>query len=280
LPGSEPGLTRRDLLLSGAAAAGYALAAGPVSADAIRTPADGLEEGLVEIPAADGAMPAYRARPEEGPTPPVVLVVHEIFGIHEYVKDVCRRLATQGYLAVAPDLYRRHGDVSSLTSIEEVISRVVRKVPDAEVLADLDAVVPWADSDGGDPSRLGIVGFCWGGRIVWLYAAHSTALKAGVAWYGRLAGAERPETPRHPLDLAGELHAPVLGLYGGDDAGIPQESVDAMRARLPDADGSEIVVFPGAPHGFHADYRTSYRELAAAEGWRRMLAWFREHGVG
>jgi len=280
LPGSESGLTRRDLLLSGAAAAGYALAAGPVSAEAIQTPADGLVEGMVEIPAAGGPMPAYRARPAEGAAPAVVLVVHEIFGVHEYVRDVCRRLATQGYLAVAPDLYRRYGDVSTLKSIDEVIARVVRRVPDAEVLADLDAVPPWAASDGADASRLGIVGFCWGGRIVWMYAAHSAALGAGVAWYGRVSGADRPETPRHPIDLAGELRAPVLGLYGGADAGIPQESVDAMRARLGADAASEIVVFPGAPHGFHADYRESYRELAAAEGWRRMLAWFREHGVG
>ena len=277
---SEPGLTRRDLLLSGAAAAGYALAAGPVSADAIQTPADGLEAGRVEIPVAGGVMPAYRARPAQGSGLPVVLVVHEIFGVHEYVKDVCRRLATEGYLAVAPDLYRRYGDVSALTSIDEVIDRVVRKVPDAEVLADLDAVPPWAASDGGDAAQLGIVGFCWGGRIVWLYAAHSATLKAGVAWYGRLTGAERPETPRHPIDVSGELRAPVLGLYGGADAGIPQESVDAMRARLGEGSGSEIVVFPDAPHGFHADYRPSYRKPAAAEGWRRMLAWFRQHGVG
>ncbi len=280
MPGSERGLTRRDLLFSGAAAAGYALAAGPVSAQAIRTPADGLREGLLEIPRADGPMPAYRARPAAGPAPPVVLVVHEIFGVHEYVKDVCRRLAAEGYLALAPDLYRRHGDVSKWTSVDDVINNVVRHVPDSEVLADLDGALAFAGEEGGDASRVAIVGFCWGGRIVWLYAAHSPVLKAGAAWYGRLAGDPRDETPRHPLEVAAELRAPVLGLYGGADSGIPQQDVDTMRARLAAAGGkSEIIVFPGAPHGFHADYRPSYRELAAAEGWRRMLAWFREHGV-
>jgi carboxymethylenebutenolidase len=281
LPGSDAGLTRRDLLISGAAAAGYALAAGPVSARAIHTDSKGLLAGPVEIEAAGGAMPAYRARPAEGETPSVVLVVHEIFGVHEYIRDVCRRLAREGYLAVAPDLYRRHGDVSKLESIDEIISKLVRAVPDAEVLADLDAALAWAGAEGGgDAARAAITGFCWGGRIVWLYAAHAPTLRAGAAWYGRLTGEARGQTPRHPIDLAEKLKAPVLGLYGSEDRGIPLESVDAMRARLASADGdSEIVVFPGAPHGFHADYRPSYRELAAAEAWRRMLAWFREHGA-
>jgi carboxymethylenebutenolidase len=276
---SDSGLTRRDLLLSGAAAAGYALAARPISADAIRTSADGLREGPVEIAAAGGAMPAYRARPEAGGEPSVVLVVHEIFGVHEYIRDVCRRLARQGYLALAPDLYRRHGDVSKREDIDAILE-VVRSVPDAEVLADLDAALAWAGAEGGDTSRSAVTGFCWGGRIVWLYAAHAPSLRAGAAWYGRLEGAASEATPRHPLDVAQALRAPVLGLYGGSDTGIPLESVDAMRARLAEAGGtSEIVVFPGAPHGFHADYRPGYRELAATEAWRRMLAWFREHGV-
>jgi len=278
---SDRRLTRREILVSGAAAAGYALAARPVAADPIRTAPEGLVTGSVSIPGERGPVPAWRARPEgEGPFP-VVLVVHEIFGVHEYIRDVCRRLAHEGWLAVAPDLYHRHGDVSELESVDAILEQVVRRVPDAEVLADLDATLAWAGGASGDADRAGITGFCWGGRIVWLYAAHQPRLRAGVAWYGRLTGAERPETPRHPIDVAGELHAPVLGLYGEADAGIPLDSVAAMRRALHEADGeSEILLFPGAPHGFHADYRPSYRELAAQEGWRRLRAWLRENGAG
>lgn len=276
--------SRRELLISGAVAAGYALAVRPVSAKAVHTDGEGLEAGMVEIDVAGAPMPAYRAKPagaesEVAAKPPVALVVHEIFGVHEYIRDVCRRLAKEGYLALAPDLYRRYGDVTRLESVDEIIEQVVRKVPDAEVMSDLDAALAWAgETDGGDASRAVVTGFCWGGRIVWLYAAHRPELRAGVAWYGRLAGAPGETTPRHPLDLVGELEVPVLGLYGERDRGIPPETVDAMRAKLAAAGSrSEIVLFPAAPHGFHADYRPSYRSMAAAEGWRRMLAWFEQH---
>ncbi len=280
LPGSERtgGLTRRELLVSGAAAAGYALAVRPVRAEAIHTDASQLLAGTVEIPAADRRIPAYRARPEAGGPFPVVLVVHEIFGVHEYIRDLCRRLARAGYLAVAPDLYARQGDPTRLASVDEIVSQVVGHVPDAQVMADLDAAAAWAASDGGDPRGAGLfaTGFCWGGRIVWLYAAHRPDLVAGAAWYGRLSGPASPETPEHPIDLADRRLAPVLGLYGSEDAGIPLEGVFAMRKKLALArSASEILVFPGAPHGFHADYRESYRPMPAEEGWRRMLEWFR-----
>ncbi len=277
---SEEGWPRRRLLQSSAAAAaGYALAAGPVRAEAIRTDASGLIVGEVEIPTGDGSIPAYRAQPEARTGLPVLLVVHEIFGVHEYIRDVCRRLAREGYLAVAPDLYQRQGDVAPLEEIEPILE-IVRRVPDEQVLADLDGARRWADGAGGDASRTAITGFCWGGRIVWLYSAHAEGLRAGVAWYGRLAGAGGPQAPRAPLDLAEELKAPVLGLYGGADRGIPQSQVRAMREKLVLAGGrSEIAVFPGAPHGFHADYRASYRAMAASEGWRRMLEWLRRHGA-
>jgi carboxymethylenebutenolidase len=284
LPGSESGLTRRQLLVAGAAAAGYAAAAGPVSAAAIRTPSEGLLEGMLELPVKDGTMRAYRARPAGDRKLPVVLVVHEIFGLHEYVRDVCRRLAREGYLVLAPDLYQRQGDPGKLEDIEAILEQVVSRVPDAQVMADLDATLAWAEENGGDPSAAGITGFCWGGRIVWLYAAHRPKLSAGVAWYGRLGGKQRDETPTHPLDLDTDEIAPVLGLYGGADSGIPLELVFSMRKKLtanpldPER-RSEIMIFPAAPHGFHADYRASYRDLSAREGWRRMLEWFERHGL-
>lgn len=277
----EPRLTRRGLLISGAAVAGYSLAAGPLRADPIRTEPAGLVTGMVELPVADRTIPAYRARPE-GPGPfPVVLVVHEIFGLHEYIRDVCRRLARAGYLAVAPDLYVRQGDPAALGSADAILERIVLRVPDAQVMADLDAAARFAVSEHGDPARIFATGFCWGGRIVWLYAAHSRELVAAAAWYGRLEGASRPETPEHPMDLADRPLRPVLGLYGTEDAGIPVESVFKMRKQLAQAQSSsEILLFPGAPHGFHADYRESYRPMAAEEAWRRMLAWFRQHAEG
>ncbi len=280
--GSDPGWTRRQLLVGGAAAAGYALAAGPVSAEAIHTDDAGLEEGLVEIPVGDRTIRAYRARPEGDAELPVVVVVHEIFGLHEYIRDVTRRLAREGYLAVAPDLYQREGDPSGMESVETIIRDVVAKVPDAQVMADLDATLAWARKNGGDAERAAITGFCWGGRIVWLYAAHRPELTAGVAWYGRLTGDAQDLTPRHPIDLVGSPMAPVLGLYGGADRGIPLETVFEMRRKLATlpvdaSERSEIMIFPNAPHGFHADYRASYRSLAAGEGWRRMLEWFERH---
>jgi carboxymethylenebutenolidase len=239
----------------------------------------GLIAGDVDIPTADGTIPAYRAAPAVGEAHPVVLVVQEIFGVHEHIRDVCRRLARLGYLAVAPELYVRHGDVSKMPSVEE-IRKVVAAVPDAQVLSDLDASVAWAGSNHGNTNRLGITGFCWGGRITWLYAAHQPKIKAGVAWYGRLVGETSELTPKHPLHVAAELKAPVLGLYGGQDQGIPLDTVEQMRAALKAAgSASGIQLYPDAPHAFYADYRPSYRRDAADDGWQRLQAWFREHGV-
>ena len=214
----------------------------------------------------------------------MILVVQEIFGVHEHIKDICRRLAKLGFFAVAPELYARQGDVSKISDFKEIFDKVVSKVPDAQVMSDLDAAVAYAKESGGDTSKLGITGFCWGGRIVWLYSAHNPQVKAGVAWYGRLVSRDAesdPLHPKHPVDVAGQLKAPVLGLYGGADQGIPQESVDKMLAALKAAGSkSEIHVYPDTPHAFLADYRPSYREEAAQDGWKRMLAWFKANGVG
>jgi carboxymethylenebutenolidase len=272
-------LHRREFLMT-RLGAGFALAVQPISADTITTDSGGLEAGEVTIPTGDGKIPAYRASPAKGRKLPVVLVVQEIFGVHEHIKDVCRRFAKLGYLAVAPEMYARQGDVSKIENIQEIISKVVSKVPDSQVMSDLDAAVDWASKHGGDTRKLGITGFCWGGRIVWLYAAHNPKLKAGVAWYGRLAGQPSPNSPKHPLELAGELKAPVLGLYGEEDQGIPLDTVEKMRAALKAAGKpGEIVVYPKAPHGFHADYRPSYRKEAAEDGWKRLQAWFKQNGV-
>ena len=272
--------TRRRFVVT-TLATGFALAVQPVTADTITTDAKGLEAGEIKIPTADGQMPAYRAMPAGGKALPMVLVVQEIFGVHEHIKDLCRRLAKAGYLAVAPELYARQGDVSKLTDFSEIISKVVSKVPDSQVMSDLDATVAWAKTSGaGDTAKLAITGFCWGGRIVWLYSAHSPNLKAGVAWYGRLVGAADELHPKHPVDIAASIQAPVLGLYGGADQGIPADSIDKMRAALKDAKpANEIVVYPDTPHGFNADYRPSYRKQAAEDGWKKMLDWFKKHGV-
>ena len=272
--------TRRDILMT-TLAVGFAAAVQPVSAETIHTDSTGLVAGEVKIPVKDGEAPAYRARPDAKGPFPIVLVVQEIFGVHEHIKDVCRRFAKEGYLAIAVELYARQGDVSKMTDFKEILSKVVSKVPDEQVMSDLDAAVAWAQKSGeGDQQRTGVTGFCWGGRIVWLYAAHSTKLKAGVAWYGRIDGERTPLQPKYPIDVAADLKAPVLGLYGGRDAGIPQTDVEKMRAALEAAKKpSKIVVFPNADHGFHADYRPSYSVQAATDGWRQCLAWFREHGV-
>jgi carboxymethylenebutenolidase len=226
-------------------------------------------------------MPAYRAMPASGGPFPVVLVVQEIFGVHEHIKDVCRRFAKLGYCAVAPELYARQGDVSKMTDIQEIVNSVVAKVPDAQVMTDLDATVTWAEKSGkGDVKRLGITGFCWGGRVVWLYAAHNPRLKAGVAWYGRLVGQATDLTPKYPLDLVSDLKAPVLGLYGGADQGIPNDTVEKMQAALKAAGKpSEIVLYPDTPHGFYADYRASYRKEQAQDGWKRLQEWFKKSGA-
>ena len=274
------GLTRREFVVT-SLATGFSAAVLPVAAQTmVTTDTNGLEAGAVKVPVGGEGMPAYRAMPKTGRNFPVVLVVQEIFGVHEHIKDVCRRLAKLGYFAVAPDLYARQGDVSRMSDIQDIVTTVVAKVPDAQVMTDLDATVAWVATAGGNTAKLGITGFCWGGRIVWLYAAHSSALKAGVAWYGRLTNPTDPLHPKHPLDIAGELKAPVLGLYGGADTGISKESIEQMRAALKAAHSqSEIVVYPGAPHGFFADYRESYRSDAAADGWRRMQEWFKRFGV-
>ena len=274
--------TRRTALKLGLGA-GYAAATLPIMAQtAIKTPAEGLTAGEVTIDVAGFKMPAYRAQPAGKTGLPVVLVLSEIFGVHEYIADTCRRFAKAGYLAIAPELYARQGDPAMYGEMAKLMAEVVSKVPDAQVMADLDGAVQWAGAHGGDAARIGITGFCWGGRITWLYAAHGP-VKAGVAWYGRLVGQASNLTPKHPVDLAPILKAPVLGLYGEKDTGIPLDTVDKMKAALssgsPQAKASEFVVYPDAPHAFHADYRASYRKEAAEDGWKRALAWFKTHGV-
>lgn len=275
---------RRQFIVS-SLGAGFALAVQPIAAQtAITTDSAGLLAGEIKIPAAGGDMPAYRAQPTTGATYPVILVVQEIFGVHDYIKDICRRLAKLGYLAIAPELYARQGDPRQYTEIQAILSQIVAKVPDAQVMADLDACVAWAKEHGGNTDRLGVTGFCWGGRITWLYSAHNPKVKAGVAWYGRLVGQNNELTPRQPLDLAGKLHGPVLGLYGGADQGIPLETVKEMRQALVMAanrasKSSTIHVYDNTPHAFHADYRPSYRPAEAEDGWRRLQQWFKQHGV-
>lgn len=265
-----------------AVGSGFAAAVLPVTAQTIKTDADGLTVGEVTVMVGDFKMPAYRAQPAGKSNLPVVLVISEIFGVHEYIADVARRLAKLGYLAIAPELFVRQGDPQAYGEIAKLQAEVISKVPDAQVMGDLDATVAWARANGGDTSRLGITGFCWGGRITWLYAAHGP-VKAGVAWYGRLVGNDTELTPKHPVELAGQLKAPVLGLYGGQDAGIPLDTVDKMKAALAAgsaaAKQSEFVVYPDAPHAFHADYRPSYRKEAAEDGWKRCTAWLKKHGV-
>ena len=263
--------------------AGYAAAAAPVMAQtAVSTPADGLTAGEVHFAVNGFDVRAYRAAPQGKTGLPVVLVISEIFGVHEYIADVCRRLAHEGYLAVAPDLFARQGDPRAYSEVAKLMSELVSKVPDAQVMADLDGAVQWAGAHGGDLQRVGITGFCWGGRITWLYAAHGP-VKAGVAWYGRLVGQASALNPKHPVDLAPILKAPVLGLYGEKDAGIPLDTIDKMKSALSEgsaaAKASRFVVYPDAPHAFHADYRPSFRKDAAEDGWRRALAWLRQHGV-
>ncbi|MBR8833459.1 MAG: dienelactone hydrolase family protein [Stigonema ocellatum SAG 48.90 = DSM 106950] len=260
---------------------GFALSVQPISNQTITTDTNGLVAGLVKIPVQDGEIPAYQALPASGESFPVVLVVPEVFGVHEYIKDITRRFAKLGYWAIAVELFARQGDVSQLTEIEE-IRQVVRQVPDAQVLSDLDAAVAWAKASGkGDVDRLGITGFCWGGRIVWLYSAHNPQVKAGVAWYGRLVGEATALQPKHPVDVAASLKVPVLGLYGGADAGIPVSTVESLREALKGAVGnpSEIIVYPDAPHAFHADYRPNYRPEEAKDGWQRLQEWFKKYGV-
>jgi carboxymethylenebutenolidase len=271
---------RRDFLVS-KLAVGFALAVRPISAQTITTDTKGLTAGEVQIPMADGKMvPAYRARPSGSSKFPTVLVVQEIFGVHEHIKDLCRRLAKSGCMAVATEMFARQGDVSKIENIQEIIDKVVAKVPDSQVMSDLDSTAAWAAKNGGSADRLAITGFCWGGRIVWLYAAHNPKLIAGAAWYGRLEGETNAMTPKNPLDYAGILKAPVIGFYGGKDTGIPLESIERMRGALRVVDDySQIIVYPEAQHGFNADYRTSYKKDDAQDAWQKMLAWFKRAGV-
>ena len=277
------GVNRRTFV-RGALGSGFAASVLPVMAQtAVKTDSGGLVAGEVTIPVGTFKMPAYRAAPAGRTGLPVVLVVSEIFGVHEYIADVARRFAKAGYLAIAPELFVRQGDAQSYGEIGKLISEVISKVPDEQVMTDLDATVAWAQGQGADTSRTGITGFCWGGRITWLYAAHNPRVKAGVAWYGRLVGSATPLTPRHPVDVAGALHGPVLGLYGEKDTGIPLDTVDRMKAALAAgsaaAKKSEFVIYPDAPHAFHADYRPSFRKEAADDGWRRCLEWFKAQGL-
>ena len=278
------GITRRAVVATGLVT-GFTLAAGPLNAAAIVTDANGLDAGEVSVPVSDGKIPAYRAKPSGKTNLPTIIVVQEIFGVHEHIKDICRRLAHQGYYAIAPSLYARYGDPGQygMDTIQKLMTDIVAKVPDAEVMSDLDSTVGFAATDGANTGKLGITGFCWGGRITWLYAAHSPQVKAAVAWYGPLRGPVPPNPlrPKYPLDLAADINAPVLGLYGGLDTGIGVSNMEDMKAALAGAGKlkSKIEIFMDAKHGFFADYRDSYNEKDAKQGWAEALAWFRKYGV-
>jgi carboxymethylenebutenolidase len=278
---SSSGVSRRGFAAS-TVAAGFALAVQPVSATVIVTPSDGLVTGDARIPVRDGHMPGYFAAPAGARDAPVVLVVHEIFGVHAWIKDICRRFAKAGYMAVAPDLFARAGDATQYTDIQKLIQDLVLKVPDDIVLQDLDATAAWASAQGGHASRLAVTGFCYGGRTTWLYAAHNPKVMAGVAWYGGLVKRGTDPRPVHPVDVAAKIKGRVLGLYAADDPGIPLDGVEAMRAALRKAGDTQsgILVYNGAKHGFLADYRPSFNPVAAAAGWRACLEWFKARGVG
>jgi len=280
LIGQPQGVDRRDFIKA-ALGTGFAAAVMPVNAqDIISTDTVGLTAGTVHISVNGQAVPVYRAHPEGKTGLPVILVVSEIFGVHEHIADVARRFAKAGYLALAPDLFVRQGDPSREPSIAELQKNIISKAADSQVMGDLDAVVEWARAYGGDTARLGITGFCWGGRITWMYCAHNPKVRAGVAWYGRLVGDTSPTWPQHPIDIAASLKTPVLGLYGGKDQGISLESVEKMKAALAKGSSkSEFHVYPNSGHAFHADYRPSYNEDDAKDGWQRALAWFKGHGV-
>ena len=273
-------IDRRSIVVT-SLAAGFALSVQPVSAAVIVTDDSGLVSGDVKIPVSDGEIPAFRAMPAGGVNLPTVIVVHEIFGVHEWMKDICRRFAKQGYLAVAPYLYSRQGDATTYTDIPKLVSEIVAKTDDATVMSDLDATSKWVAGNGGNGGRIAVTGFCWGGRVTWLYTAHNPNVKAGVAWYGHMVRREGNMQARHPVEVAAGFKGRMLGLYGELDKGIASSQIDAMRAALAAAGDSksEIVVYPGADHGFLADYRPSYNEAAAKDAWARSLAWFKSHGV-
>ena len=277
---TKPDVSRRECLTQAAAAAlGYTLAAGPVRAAAITTGTEGLSAGMAAVKVAGGEMPLYFARPGAAAKPPVILVAMEVFGLHEHIKDVTRRLAKLGAFAVAPDYYFRLGDLAKISDPAQVMQTSAKK-PDQELFADLDAAVAWAKAQGGDTDKLGIVGFCRGGRTVWLYATHSPSLKAGVAFYGSLMDKPSAAMPKNAFDLANEVKAPVLGLYGAEDTGITPDQVEAMKKKLEAAGKTaKFKIYPGAGHGFFADYRQSYRVDAAQDAWREMQDWFIKYGV-
>ncbi|HKN04654.1 MAG TPA: dienelactone hydrolase family protein [Buttiauxella sp.] len=259
----------------------FAPATSPLASTVLHTQDDTIQAGETSIPTQGENMPAYHARPKEVEgLLPIVIVVQEIFGVHEHIRDICHRLALEGYLAIAPELYFRQGDPNDYADIPTLFSELVSKVPDAQVLADLDHVANWAARNGGDAHRLMMTGFCWGGRITWLYAAHNPQLKAAVAWYGKLVGEKSLNSPHNPVDAAINLNAPVLGLYGAEDTSIPLDTVETMRHALRAANANaEIIVYPEAGHAFNADYRPSYHEESAKDGWQRMLAWFERYDL-
>jgi carboxymethylenebutenolidase len=271
----------RRTFLQATLGTGFAAAVLPVMAETvIRTDTVGLTAGEITLTVKGQKVPVYRALPEGKTNLPVILVVSEIFGVHEHIADIARRFAKQGYLALAPQLFVRQGDAGAAISVAELIKDIIAKVPDAQVMADLDACVAWAKENGGNVSKLGITGFCWGGRITWMYSAYNPAVKAGVAWYGRLVGEKTDLTPKYPVDIAAALKTPILGLYGAKDGGIPQESIDKMKEALATGTSkSEFMVYPNSGHAFNADYRASYVEADAKDGWNRCLTWFKTHGV-
>ncbi|WP_409075101.1 dienelactone hydrolase family protein [Pantoea sp. C3] len=270
-----------DNMAQKSAGGGFAPAVQPTASTTIFTESPDIQFGETSVPSQGENMPAFFAKPKGAESAlPVVLVVQEIFGVHEHIRDICRRLALEGYLAVAPELYFREGDPNEYTDIPTLFKELVSKVPDTQVLADLDHAANWAARNGGDIRRMGITGFCWGGRISWLYAAHNPQLRAAVAWYGRVMGDKTMKQQKHPIDIAVDLSAPVLGLYGGQDESIPLESVEQMRQAIHAANAkAEIIVYPEAGHAFNADYRPSYHAESAKDGWARMLAWFKQYGV-
>jgi len=279
-------LDRREFLVTSILAGAFAIAVQPIQAQTrIITDASGLVTGEVKIPVAGGEFPAYRAMPDtKNKNFPVVLVIHEIFGVHEWIQDVCRRFAKLGYMAVAPALYAREGEVSTIKTSGELNRQIFSKIPDTQSMSDLDATVAWAKKNNGNTNKLSITGFCWGGRITWLYAAHNKNVDAGAAWYGRVvptANSPKNEAqPTTPIDYAKDLKVPVLGLYGGLDKGIPLDGVQKMQDELKKGKSkSEIVVFPNADHGFLADYRPSYNKEAAEDAWKKMLDWFKKNGA-
>jgi carboxymethylenebutenolidase len=283
--------SRRNFMKTSAISAtaigvGFVAASEPVKAAAIETDFKGIKAGEQMIPVGSFQLPAYVSRPEKAKgSLPIIIVASEIFGVHEYIADVTRRFAKLGYLAIAPEFFTRAGDPNTYGTIAEIQSNIVAKTPDAQVLNDLQAALVWAGKNGGDLKRVGVTGFCWGGRITWL-SATLPQVRAGVAWYGRLIGEKTEGSPKHPVDIAADLKAPVLGLYGAADTGISLESIDQMRAALaqaapknPVAKACEFVVYPDTPHAFHADYRASYREGPAKDGWEKCIAWFKKNGV-